>query len=51
MPDKVKELKADWDRWNAEQKPPLWGPDAGQGKAKNKAKNKNKNKAKDKGPE
>ncbi|HJZ93701.1 MAG TPA: sulfatase-like hydrolase/transferase, partial [Gemmataceae bacterium] len=25
-PAKVKELKADWDKWNAEQKDPLWIP-------------------------
>jgi arylsulfatase A-like enzyme len=25
-PAKVKELKADWDKWNAEQKDPLWVP-------------------------
>jgi arylsulfatase A-like enzyme len=25
MPDKVKELKAAWDRWNADLAPPLWG--------------------------
>jgi len=25
MPDKAKELQAVWDRWNAEQAPPLWG--------------------------
>jgi arylsulfatase A-like enzyme len=26
MPDKVKELKADWDKWSAEQAKPLWVP-------------------------
>jgi arylsulfatase A-like enzyme len=26
MPDKVKELKAEWDKWNAEQMKPLWVP-------------------------
>jgi arylsulfatase A-like enzyme len=26
MPDKVKELKADWDRWSAEQEKPRWVP-------------------------
>ena len=26
MPDKVKELKADWDKWSAEQMNPLWVP-------------------------
>jgi arylsulfatase A-like enzyme len=51
MPEKVTELKADWDTWNAEQKDPLWKPLPAAEKAKNKAKNKNKNKAKDKPPE
>jgi arylsulfatase A-like enzyme len=32
-PEKAKELKALWDRWNAEQSAPLWQPDGG-GKAK-----------------
>jgi arylsulfatase A-like enzyme len=27
-PDKVKEMQAAWDRWNAEQAKPLWGPGA-----------------------
>jgi len=26
MPDKVKELKAEWDKWSSEQSPPLWVP-------------------------
>jgi arylsulfatase A-like enzyme len=26
MPDKVKELRADWDKWSAEQAKPLWVP-------------------------
>ena len=26
MPDKVKELQADWDKWSAEQSKPLWVP-------------------------
>ena len=26
MPDKVKELKADWDKWSAEQEKPRWVP-------------------------
>jgi arylsulfatase A-like enzyme len=26
QPEKVAELKGLWDKWNAEQKPPLWGP-------------------------
>ncbi|HUR54866.1 MAG TPA: sulfatase-like hydrolase/transferase, partial [Gemmataceae bacterium] len=26
MPDKAKELKADWDKWSAEQMKPLWIP-------------------------
>jgi arylsulfatase A-like enzyme len=26
MPDKAKELKADWDKWDAEQMKPLWVP-------------------------
>ena len=26
MPEKVKELKADWDKWNAENIDPLWVP-------------------------
>jgi arylsulfatase A-like enzyme len=51
MPDKVKELKAEWDKWNAEQKDPLWKPLPAAEKAKNTGKNKNKNKAKDKPPE
>jgi hypothetical protein len=51
MPEKVTELKADWDKWNAEQKDPLWKPLPAAEKAKNKAKNKDKNKAKDKPPE
>jgi len=53
MPEKVKELKTDWDQWNAEQKDPLWKPLTAAEKAKNKGKNKgkNKNKAKDKPPE
>lgn len=37
QPQKVAELKALWDRWNAEQKAPLWGPGE-EGKAKNKNK-------------
>jgi len=35
-PAKAAELQALWDKWNAEQKPPLWG--AGEGGAKKKAK-------------
>ena len=46
-----KELQALWDKWNAEQKDPLWKPLPAADKAKNKGKNKNKNKAKDKPPE
>jgi arylsulfatase A-like enzyme len=42
QPAKVAELQAVWDKWNAGQKPPLWGPGE-DGKAK-----KNKNKAKKK---
>jgi arylsulfatase A-like enzyme len=34
MPDKVKELQAKWDTWNAELKPPLWGGGGGEGKGK-----------------
>ena len=26
MPDKAKELKAEWDKWNSEQMKPLWVP-------------------------
>ena len=26
MPDKVKELKAEWDKWNADNIDPLWVP-------------------------
>lgn len=36
QPDKVKELRADWQAWNAEQKPPLWVPAQQPGKKKNK---------------
>ncbi|HKB01471.1 MAG TPA: sulfatase [Gemmataceae bacterium] len=43
MPEKVKELKADWDKWNAEQKDPLWIP------AKKKDNPKKKNPKKDDG--
>jgi hypothetical protein len=25
QPEKVKELQADWDRWNTGNVPPLWG--------------------------
>jgi arylsulfatase A-like enzyme len=32
MPDKVKELKAEWDKWNAEQAKPLWVPAKKKGK-------------------
>jgi len=39
-PQKVAELQALWDRWNAEQKPPLWGPGGEDGKAKKKNKKK-----------
>jgi arylsulfatase A-like enzyme len=53
MPEKAKELKADWDQWNAEQMPPRWKPLTAEEKAKTKGKNKakNKNKSKDKPPE
>jgi arylsulfatase A-like enzyme len=44
QPDKVKELKAIYDKWNAEQEEPRWRPNPA-GKAKNKA-GKNKAKAK-----
>ena len=44
-PEKVKELKEIWDKWNAEQEEPRWRPNPA---GKNKGKNKNKNKAKDK---
>ncbi len=40
QPDKVKELKTAWDKWNAQQAEPLWVPGPATGKAKNKAKNK-----------
>jgi arylsulfatase A-like enzyme len=37
-PGKAKELKALWDRWNAEQSPPLWQPNnQGKKKAKKRA--------------
>jgi hypothetical protein len=26
MPEKVKELKAEWDKWSSEQMEPLWVP-------------------------
>ncbi|CAN5171460.1 hypothetical protein BH11PLA2_BH11PLA2_52600 [soil metagenome] len=26
MPEKVRELQADWDKWSAEQAKPLWAP-------------------------
>ena len=39
-PEKVKELKAIYDKWNAEQEEPRWRPNPA-AKAKNKAKNKN----------
>ncbi len=32
QPEKAKELKAAWDAWNAEQKPPLWPPNGGRKK-------------------
>ncbi len=40
MPDKVKELQAKWDTWNASNKDPLWGggPVRGKGEGKKKGK-------------
>ena len=46
QPEKVNELKALYDEWNAQQEPPRWRPNpAGKGK-KGKGKDKGKNKAK-----
>jgi arylsulfatase A-like enzyme len=48
MPEKAKELKAEWDKWSAEQMAPRWRPAAagagGKAKGKNKAKGKGKGK-------
>jgi arylsulfatase A-like enzyme len=41
-PEKVKELKAQFDAWNAEQEEPRWRPQPGKAKGKNKNKNKRK---------
>jgi arylsulfatase A-like enzyme len=41
-PEKVKALKAEWDRWSGEQKEPLWRPQAGGAKGKAKARAKGK---------
>jgi len=41
-PEKVKELQAAWDKWDAENVPAKWGPAARPGKGKGKVKGKNK---------
>ena len=43
-PEKVKELRANYEKWNAEQEEPRWRPNPA-AKGKNKGKNKNKAKA------
>ena len=40
-PDKVKELQADWDKWNQSNVPPLWGGNPGAPNQGNKRKNAN----------